>query len=95
MADYICSSSHFVASLQSDSYICIYHKSYIYIIKLCVHGVKTYDIKGKEALTGDWKELNKETHYVMYVYKTTLRFTSAHKYKLTKSLTFIWVLTFI
>ena len=27
-----------------------------------VNGVETYDIKGKEALTGDWKELNKETY---------------------------------
>lgn len=26
-----------------------------------VYGVKTYGIKGKEALMGDWKELNKET----------------------------------
>ena len=31
-----------------------------------VHVVKTYGIKGKKALTGDWKELSKET-YVMYV----------------------------
>ena len=27
-----------------------------------VHGVKIYDIKGKEALTGDWKELNKHVY---------------------------------
>ena len=33
--------------------------------------------------------------YAMYVYKTTLRFISARKYKLIKLLTFIWVLTFI
>ena len=54
MAHYICSSCHFVVSLQSESYI--------YIIKPCVHGVKTYGIKEKEALTGDWKKLNKETY---------------------------------
>ena len=27
-----------------------------------VHGIKTYGIKGKKALTGDWKELSKETY---------------------------------
>ena len=58
-----------------------------------MHGVKTYGIKGKEAIIGDWKELNKHM-YVMYVYKTTSGFTSAHNYKLTKLFTFIWVLTF-
>ena len=53
MTDYICSSSHFVASLQIESFI---------LYSLCVHGVKTYGIKGKETLTGDWEELNKETY---------------------------------
>ena len=48
----------------------------------------------KEALTGDWKELNKET-YVFYVYNTTSRFISSCKYKLIKLFTFNWVLTFI
>ena len=38
------------------------HNIYIYIyIKFCAHGLKTYGIKGKEALRGDWKGLNKET----------------------------------
>ena len=54
------------------------------------NGVKTCGIKGKEALTGDWEELNKET-YVIYVYKTTQKLTSACKYKLIKLLTFILV----
>lgn len=57
-------------------------------------GIKTYGIKVKEALTGDWKELNKET-YVFYVYNTTSRFISSRKYKLIKLFTFNWVLTFI
>ena len=30
-------------------------------------GKKTYDIKGKDALTGNWKELNKETTHVTTV----------------------------
>ena len=34
----------------------------MYYIKLRVHGVKTYGINGKEAPTGDWEELNKETY---------------------------------
>ena len=59
MADYIWNSSYLVVSLQSES-------SYIYIymhyIKLCVYWVKTYVINGKEALTGDWEELNKEKY---------------------------------
>ena len=59
-----------------------------------MHGVKTYDINGKEALTGDWEELNKK-NICMHVYKTTWRFTSAHEYKLIKLHTYIWVLTFI
>lgn len=29
-------------------------------------GIKTYGIKVKEALTGDWKELNKERMYFMF-----------------------------
>ena len=33
----------------------------MYYIKFQVHWVKTYGINGKEALTGDWEELNKET----------------------------------
>ena len=45
---YICSSSYFVII-------------YVYYIKLRVHGLKTYGINGKEALTGDWEELNKKT----------------------------------
>ena len=45
MADYICSSSYFVASLQIESFIAL-----------------LYGINGKEALTGDWEELNKETY---------------------------------
>ena len=56
--------------------------------------IKTYGIKMKEALTGDWKELNKET-YVFYVYNTISRFISSCKYKLIKLFTFNWVLTFI
>ena len=35
---------------------------YIYYIKLCVHVVKTYVIKEKETLTGNWEEVNKETY---------------------------------
>ena len=31
------------------------------------NGVKTCGIKGKEALTGDWEELNKET-YMLYMF---------------------------
>ena len=30
-------------------------------IKFCVLGLKSYGINGKEALTGDWEELSKET----------------------------------
>ena len=56
MANYICSSSYFVENLQSKSLL------YIYCLKLQVNGVKTCDINGKEALTGDWKGLNKETY---------------------------------
>ena len=37
MADYICSSSYFVVSMQSESFI------------FCVHEVKTYGINKKEA----------------------------------------------
>ena len=33
----------------------------IYISKF-VYGVKTYGMSEKEALTGDWGELNKETY---------------------------------
>ena len=29
-----------------------------------MNNVKTYGIKGKEALTGDWEELNKEKYYI-------------------------------
>ena len=62
MVDYICSSSYFVVSLQSESfiwiYLCIYislclsFSLYIYILHrtLYVWG-KTYGINGKEALT--------------------------------------------
>ena len=39
-------------------YMYILHK----YIKLRVHGVKTYAINGKKALTGDWEELNNETY---------------------------------
>ena len=67
---------------------------YIYMyIKPRLYGVKTYGIKGK-----DCKKLNKETYIfndAMYVYKTTLRFSSTRKCKLIKLLTFIWVLKFI
>ena len=36
---------------------------YIYIyIKSRAHGLKTYGIKGKEALRRDWKGLNKEAY---------------------------------
>ena len=56
MANYICSSCHFVLSLHSESY-----NIYMYIIKPCLHGIKTYGIKGKDTLMEDWKELNKET----------------------------------
>ena len=66
----------------------------LYYIKTCVHGVKTYGINGKEALTGDWEELNKET-CVFKVYLQNNFKVSACKYKLIKLLTFIWVLTFI
>ena len=54
MADYICSSSYFVAGLRS--------KIFTYYIKPRVHGVKIYSINGKKALTGDWEELNKGTY---------------------------------
>ena len=60
----------------------------MYYIKLRVHEVKTYCINGKEALTGDWEELNKEHMYIMYVYNITSRFTFARKYELL--LTFIF-----
>ena len=59
MADYICNSSHFVVSLQSESYI--------HIINSREHKVKTYGTKEKEALTRDWEELNKEL-YVCNLY---------------------------
>ena len=52
MADYINRSFYSFVSLQSASF-------YLYYIKFGVHGVKTYGINGKEALTGDWEELNK------------------------------------
>ena len=54
MADYICSSSYFVAGLRS--------KIFTYYIKPRVHGVKIYSINGKKTLTGDWEELNKGTY---------------------------------
>ena len=44
--------------------------------------MKTYGINGTEALTGDWKELNKETYVCNPCYKTTSRFTSVRIYKL-------------
>ena len=59
-----------------------------------MNGVKTCGIIGKDALTGDWEGLNKETYiyiYIIYVYKRTQRFTYARKYKLIKLLTFISV----
>ena len=56
-----------------------------------MNGVKTCGINGKQALTGDREELNKETLYVIYVFKTMQRFTSARKYKLIKLLTYILV----
>ena len=33
----------------------------MYYIKRQMHGVKTCGMNRKEALTGDWEELNKET----------------------------------
>ena len=61
---------------------------YIYYIKRRVHGLKTYGMNGKEALTGDWEELNKKHMYIMYV--TTSRFTSAYKYEVINLLIFIF-----
>ena len=45
MTEYFCNSSCFVASLQIEIFIALFH-----------------GINGKEALTGDWEELNKETY---------------------------------
>ena len=56
MADYICSSSYFVVSLQGKSLL------YIYYIKLQVNGIKPCGINGKEPLMADWEERNKETY---------------------------------
>ena len=63
---------------------------YTYYVKLRVYGLKTYGINGKEALTGDWEELNKETYVCNICYKTTSRFTSPCKYKLINLLIFIF-----
>ena len=41
-----------------------------------MYGLKSYGINRKEALTGDWEELNKETYVGNVCYKTTSRFTS-------------------
>ena len=42
---------------------CFYDCIYIYIYKKSrAHGLKTDGIKGKEALRGDWKGLNKEAY---------------------------------
>ena len=48
MTDYVCSSSCFVVSLQSEKYI--------------LHKISRYGVNWKEALTGDWEELNKEIY---------------------------------
>ena len=41
-----------------------------------MYGLKTYGINWKEALIGDWEELNEETYVCNACYKTTSRFTS-------------------
>ena len=45
---------------------------------MCAWG-KTYGIKWKEALMGDWGRTKRNIH-VMYIYKTTSSFNSACKY---------------
>ena len=70
MTDYICSFCYFVVSLQNERF-------FIYYIKVRVHGVKTYSINGKDALTGDWIYVNSilisyvKHMYVVYVCRTT------------------------
>ena len=52
-------------------YIYTYIHIYIYTYKTSCAWGKTYGIKGKEALTGDCKELM-YVMYVMYIYKGLL-----------------------
>ena len=55
MADYICSSSYFVVSLQSEIfYIYTLHKT------LSARGKNLWH-QSKGKLTEDWEEINKET----------------------------------
>ena len=63
-----------------------------------MHGVKTYGINEKKALTGDWEELNKETYicnqgniiYVTITKQLQTSTTSARKFKLINLLIFMF-----
>ena len=59
----------------SRHYICIYNAE-IYIT--CLWHQR---INGREALIGEWEELNKETYVCNVCYKTTSRCTSARNSK--------------
>ena len=52
-----------------------------------MQGVKTCRIQGKEALTEDWKELNKETYVCMFIKQH--QGLLLHAIKLIKLLTFM------